>query len=49
MGHSAKTSKMKNRVADRVSQIRGSGIREFFDIAQRMDDVISLGVGEPTS
>ena len=38
---------MKNRVADRVSQIRGSGIREFFDIAQRMDDVISLGVGEP--
>ncbi len=35
------------RVADRVSRIKGSGIREFFDIAQRMDAVISLGVGEP--
>jgi aminotransferase len=24
-----------------------SGIRRFFDIAASMDDVISLGVGEP--
>ncbi len=38
---------MKCRIADRVNQIRGSGIREFFDIAQQMEDVISLGVGEP--
>lgn len=34
-------------IADRVGQIEGSGIRKFFDIAQRMEGVISLGVGEP--
>ena len=34
-------------IADRVSRIEGSGIRKFFDIAQRMEDAISLGVGEP--
>ncbi len=27
--------------------IKPSGIRKFFDIAETMDDVISLGVGEP--
>ena len=27
--------------------IKPSGIRKFFDIAATMDDVISLGVGEP--
>lgn len=30
-----------------VQDIRPSGIRRFFDIANTMDDVISLGVGEP--
>lgn len=30
-----------------VSQIKPSGIRRFFDIAEEMTDVISLGVGEP--
>ncbi|MBE6749717.1 MAG: aminotransferase class I/II-fold pyridoxal phosphate-dependent enzyme [Ruminococcaceae bacterium] len=30
-----------------VSDIKPSGIRKFFDIAATMDDVISLGVGEP--
>lgn len=30
-----------------VSAIKPSGIRKFFDIAATMDDVISLGVGEP--
>ncbi len=30
-----------------VSGIKPSGIRKFFDIAATMDDVISLGVGEP--
>ncbi|MFZ2070570.1 MAG: aminotransferase class I/II-fold pyridoxal phosphate-dependent enzyme [Halobacteriota archaeon] len=34
-------------IADRVRQIKGSGIREYFDIAERMEGVISLGVGEP--
>ena len=30
-----------------VTEIKPSGIRKFFDIANTMDDVISLGVGEP--
>ena len=30
-----------------VQSIKPSGIRKFFDIAATMDDVISLGVGEP--
>ena len=30
-----------------VQEIKPSGIRKFFDIAATMDDVISLGVGEP--
>lgn len=30
-----------------VSNMKPSGIRKFFDIAATMDDVISLGVGEP--
>ena len=30
-----------------VRDIKPSGIRKFFDIATTMDDVISLGVGEP--
>ncbi|MCK4475923.1 MAG: aminotransferase class I/II-fold pyridoxal phosphate-dependent enzyme [Methanophagales archaeon] len=36
-----------DRVADRVKGLKGSGIREFFDIAQQMEGAISLGVGEP--
>jgi aminotransferase len=39
--------KMSDRIAERVRQMKGSGIREFFDIAQRMEGAISLGVGEP--
>ena len=34
-------------LADRVNAVPPSGIRRFFDIAAEMDDVISLGVGEP--
>jgi aminotransferase len=30
-----------------VAQIKPSGIRRFFDIANEMDDVISLSIGEP--
>ena len=30
-----------------VCSIKPSGIRKFFDIAESMEDVISLGVGEP--
>ena len=37
-----------NKVLSRtILDIKPSGIRKFFDIANTMDDVISLGVGEP--
>ncbi|HVU13753.1 MAG TPA: aminotransferase class I/II-fold pyridoxal phosphate-dependent enzyme [Phototrophicaceae bacterium] len=35
------------RVAQSVQNMRPSGIRRYFDIAATMDDVISLGIGEP--
>jgi aminotransferase len=38
---------MSKFISDRVMQIPPSGIRKFFDIAATMDDVISLGIGEP--
>jgi aminotransferase len=38
---------MRNFVAQRIATIPPSGIRRFFDIAETMDDVISLGIGEP--
>jgi aminotransferase len=34
-------------LSQRVRAVPPSGIRRFFDIAATMDDVISLGVGEP--
>jgi len=34
-------------IAKRVQQIPSSGIRKFFEMVIGMDDVISLGVGEP--
>lgn len=36
-----------NILSKRVQEIKPSGIRKFFDIASEMDNVISLGVGEP--
>jgi aminotransferase len=36
-----------DRLAKRVSGLKPSGIRKFFDIAATMKDVISLGIGEP--
>jgi aminotransferase len=38
---------MRDFVAQRVASVAPSGIRRFFDIAATMDDVISLGIGEP--
>ena len=38
---------MKNVISDKVLGLQPSGIRKFFDIVSEMDDVISLGVGEP--
>lgn len=37
-------SKVLNKT---VTELKPSGIRKFFDIASTMEDVISLGVGEP--
>lgn len=37
-------NKLLNRT---VLETKPSGIRKFFDIAEKMDNVISLGVGEP--
>ena len=38
---------MRNFLADKVVNIKPSGIRKFFDIVTEMKDAISLGVGEP--
>ena len=38
---------MRNPIAEKARVIRPSGIRKFFDIVSEMDDVVSLGVGEP--
>jgi len=38
---------MREFIARRVAAVPPSGIRRFFDIAATMDDVISLGIGEP--
>lgn len=34
-------------LSERVQSVKPSGIRKFFDLASTMEDVISLGVGEP--
>jgi aminotransferase len=38
---------VRNPLADKVTKIKPSGIRKFFDIVSEMKDAISLGVGEP--
>ncbi|MBN1200500.1 MAG: aminotransferase class I/II-fold pyridoxal phosphate-dependent enzyme [Anaerolineae bacterium] len=38
---------MRDFISRRVKSIPPSGIRKFFDISATMDDVISLGIGEP--
>lgn len=37
----------EERISPNVNAIAPSGIRRFFDIAAEMEDVVSLGVGEP--
>jgi aminotransferase len=39
--------RVRNFVSERVAAVPPSGIRRFFDIAATMEDVISLGIGEP--
>lgn len=38
---------MRSMLSDKIINIKPSGIRKFFDLVSEMDDVISLGVGEP--
>lgn len=38
---------MKSIISNKVEKMQPSGIREFFDLVLGMEDVISLGVGEP--
>jgi len=37
----------KSFLSNKVVSLKPSGIRKFFDIAATMEDVISLGIGEP--
>ncbi len=38
---------MRDPIAEKARAIKPSGIRKFFDIVSEMEDVVSLGVGEP--
>ncbi len=38
---------MRNPLSDKITEVKPSGIRKFFDIVSEMKDAISLGVGEP--
>lgn len=38
---------MKKSLSKVATELKPSGIRRFFDLANTMEDVISLGVGEP--
>jgi aminotransferase len=39
--------RVRHFVSERITAVPPSGIRRFFDIAATMEDVISLGIGEP--
>jgi len=38
---------LRNPLSKKITAIKPSGIRKFFDIVSEMEDAISLGVGEP--
>ena len=38
---------MRDFTSDKIKEIKPSGIRKFFDIASKIEDCVSLGVGEP--
>lgn len=38
---------MRNPLSKKIIGVQPSGIRKFFDVANEMEDAISLGVGEP--
>ena len=39
--------RLAERLSERIRSVPPSGIRRFFEIAATMEDVISLGIGEP--
>src|SRR5437868_12472283 len=43
----AAKAQTRTRLAQRVLDLPPSGIRRFFDLLAQLDNVISLGVGEP--
>ena len=45
--HSHSEKKKRDFVSDKAKSIPPSGIRRFFDLAGEMENIISLGVGEP--
>jgi len=47
MSTNPRGQRKKYPISQRASQISPSGIRKFFDLLASMEDVISLGVGEP--
>lgn len=46
-GHGRKLRDHESRLSRRVISVPPSGIRRYFDIAATMEDVVSLGIGEP--
>jgi aminotransferase len=46
-GHHRKLRHHESRLSKRVVSVPPSGIRRYFDIAATMEDVVSLGIGEP--
>jgi aminotransferase len=46
-GHKGLVRPLMGRLSQRVLAVPPSGIRKYFDIVASMDDVISLGIGEP--
>lgn len=42
-----RTRSHTHRISHRVRAVPPSGIRRYFDIAATMDDVVTLGIGEP--
>lgn len=46
-GHSTLRRPHNSRLSERIHRVPPSAIRRFFDIAATMENVISLGIGEP--
>lgn len=47
MSEPTTSTDLSERLSERARTVPPSGIRRFFEIAATMDDVISLGIGEP--